>query len=370
MGAEMALRAAIELFHMPSRVRIARAEPLPTGVGLLLRIAAGEAEAEGTAIASTRRSRDLIRQAAIFFIEQVLLCPDSDSYRVLGADSQASSGELRRNMALLLKWLHPDKDPQGQRSVFASRVNQAWNDLKTPERRASYDESRGRVLAHQRSKTRGKSRTGASSNRMLASPRQPCASPMHIAKSQNLWSRAWLLLLSVAAMKRRSMALDTKMLTSYQPKYRSRGLKAILFAGIAAVLVWELVSRTFVAFSANVVPEQALHIRSHQSTALLDLAQKKLDAVDNSNQASRNVQERGSEANLGGAFLTDGFHDADRADARGIEQARRMAERALLSDPLNARALWILGQIADLSGDEPRSWRLMQASARSSLNET
>ena len=71
---------------MPSRVRIARAEPLPAGVDLLLRIAAGEAEAEGTAIASTGRSRDLIRQAAIFFIEQVLLCPNSDSYRVLGAD--------------------------------------------------------------------------------------------------------------------------------------------------------------------------------------------------------------------------------------------------------------------------------------------
>ena len=194
MGAEIALRAAIELFHMPSRVRIARAEPLPTGVDLLLRIAAGEAEAEGTAIASTGRSRDLIRQAAIFFIEQVLLCPNSDSYRVLGADSCASSGELRRNMALLARWLHPDKDPHGQRSVFASRVNQAWNDLKTPERRASYDEGRDRVLTQKRSKNRGKSRT----KRMLSSPRQLCVSLTHIAGSQRLLSRAWLFLLRVA----------------------------------------------------------------------------------------------------------------------------------------------------------------------------
>jgi hypothetical protein len=113
MGAEKALRAAIELFHMPSRVRIARAESLPTGVDLLLRIAAGEAEAEATAIASTGRSRDVIRQAAIFFIEQVLLCPTSDSYRILGADSCVSNSELRRNMALLVKWLHADRDPAG-----------------------------------------------------------------------------------------------------------------------------------------------------------------------------------------------------------------------------------------------------------------
>src|SRR5258705_5840643 len=159
------------------------------------------------------------------------------------------------------------------------------------------------------------------------------------------------------------MALDTKMSTSYQQKYRSRGLKPILFAGFAAVLVWEVISRTFVALLANVAPQQALHIRSQQSTALLGLAQNKLDALlDNSNQVSGNVQERRSEANLGAAFPPDGFHDADRADAEDIEQVRRMAEQALLSDPLNARALRILGQIADLSRDEPRSWQRMQDS--------
>jgi hypothetical protein len=45
-------------------------------------------------------------------------------------------------MALLLRWLHPDHDPQGARSVFAGRVTRAWNDLKTQERRATYDQSR------------------------------------------------------------------------------------------------------------------------------------------------------------------------------------------------------------------------------------
>ncbi len=193
MGSGHGIRVAIELLHVPSRVRIARTEPLPAGVDLLLRIAAGEAEAEGTAIASTGRPRELVRQAAIFFIEQVLLCPNSDSYRVLGADSQASSGELRRNMALLMKWLHPDKDPQGQRSVFASRVTRAWDDLKTPKRRASYDEG-GRIAAqiHVR-----KSRIASRSKRMLVSPRrrQRRVFVMHISDPQ---SRAWLFLLRVA----------------------------------------------------------------------------------------------------------------------------------------------------------------------------
>lgn len=200
VGAEMAIRAAIKLLQVPSRVRVTRAEPLPVGVDLLLRIAAGEAEAEETAITSTGRSRELIRQAAIFFIEQVLLCPNSDSYRVLGAASQASSCELRRNMALLLKWLHPDKYPQGQRAVFASRVTRAWDDLKTPERRASYDENRRVALAQKHPGIRHNLRSAASSERIPVSPRRRQRRPSiaHIAASQSLLSRALWFLLRVA----------------------------------------------------------------------------------------------------------------------------------------------------------------------------
>ena len=89
----------------------------------------------------------MVREAAAFFIEQILLYPDADSYRVLGARPGATYGELRRNMALLLRWLHPDLDPHGERTVFAARVTRAWNDLKTEERRAAYDRSCAIALA-------------------------------------------------------------------------------------------------------------------------------------------------------------------------------------------------------------------------------
>jgi hypothetical protein len=62
------------------------------------------------------------------------------------------------------------------------------------------------------------------------------------------------------------MALDTNS-TARQPHDLSRELKAIVFAGVAAVLVWEVDSRTFVAFLANLAPEQVPHIRWPQSTA-------------------------------------------------------------------------------------------------------
>jgi hypothetical protein len=139
MSDATALRIAIDLMHMPSRVRVVRSQPLPAGVHELLCIAAGEDDLQSAAMAWTGRSSEVLQKAAGFFIEQVLLCPNADSYRVLGASSKATNAELRRNMALLMRWLHPDIDHEGRRSMFASKVTLAWNDLKTPERRASYD---------------------------------------------------------------------------------------------------------------------------------------------------------------------------------------------------------------------------------------
>jgi len=140
MSDRVAVKIAIDLMHVPSQVRLFRSGPLPDGVPMLLRIAAGDDEAESTAALLTDRSRDIVRQAATFFVEQILFAPNADSYRVLGAAPQATAGELRRNVALLLRWLHPDMDPRGERSIFIGRVTTAWNDLKTPERRAAYDD--------------------------------------------------------------------------------------------------------------------------------------------------------------------------------------------------------------------------------------
>jgi DnaJ-like protein len=134
-----ALKLAIELVHVPTRVRAMRSRALPHDIDALLQVAAGDEEALRKATATTGRTRDDVHKAAVFFIEQILFAPDADSYRVLGVGPGATPGELRRNMALLLRWLHPDLAPQGKQSTFACKVTGAWNDLKTAERRAAYD---------------------------------------------------------------------------------------------------------------------------------------------------------------------------------------------------------------------------------------
>lgn len=137
-----AVLSAVELLNMPSRVRLARLEPLPADVGLLLRLAAGDGDADTLATGLTERPVEFNRRAAAFFIEQILLSPESDSYRILGGSKLTPVEDLRRNMALLVRWLHPDIETAGERSIFVKRVTAAWEDLKTPERRLAYDAAR------------------------------------------------------------------------------------------------------------------------------------------------------------------------------------------------------------------------------------
>lgn len=162
MEGAAALNVAVDLIRVPSRVRRLRSRPLPEGVVILLRIAAGDQAAEQEAAAWTGRTPVTIREAAIFFIEQILLAPDADSYRVLGVEANATTEDLRRNMALLLKGMHPDR-MNGDRTLFARRVTSAWNALKTPERRSAYDaaqERSGRESASSAQKGGGGRRGG------------------------------------------------------------------------------------------------------------------------------------------------------------------------------------------------------------------
>ena len=138
---------AIDLMRAPANVRRVRSAPLPKDVNKLLAIAAGDEMVLGEAKAGTNRSGTSLREAAGFYIEQILLHPDADHYRVLGVQPGAANTELRRNMALLIRWLHPDQNNGAERSVFVARVTRAWNELKNDNRRAAYDLDRRRKNA-------------------------------------------------------------------------------------------------------------------------------------------------------------------------------------------------------------------------------
>ncbi|MBL8566240.1 MAG: hypothetical protein JNM89_11035 [Hyphomicrobiaceae bacterium] len=137
-----AISAALELVRKPVLVHAARGAPLPDGIATMLHIAVGHPEITAMASRSSGRSEDSLRQAAAFFIEQILLDPAADSYRRLGLDNKASPRELRLHMALLTRWLHPDAAATSDRALYATRLTSAWEDVKSGPRRDRYDQAR------------------------------------------------------------------------------------------------------------------------------------------------------------------------------------------------------------------------------------
>jgi hypothetical protein len=138
-----AVRAALYLIAVPSHCGQLRNAPLPDGVDALLRIVANDGDAIERCAERLEKTPTELREAAAFYLEQIILTPGADSYRVLGTQRHAPATELRRNLVLLCRWLHSDICEDLPRSIFFLRVMQAWNDLKTPERRAEYDAGLG-----------------------------------------------------------------------------------------------------------------------------------------------------------------------------------------------------------------------------------
>ena len=119
MSAPTALQQAFRLRDQPELLTDLQRAPLPPDMGGLIRIAIGEAAASESE-----------RMAAAGFLEQVCLHADADPRRRLALLAHDDLLVARTHHRLLIKWLHPDRNPD--HLVLAERVNSAWTALKNP----------------------------------------------------------------------------------------------------------------------------------------------------------------------------------------------------------------------------------------------
>ncbi|TXK65608.1 DnaJ domain-containing protein [Alkalisalibacterium limincola] len=134
-----ALETALALYQAPSLAAATRLRPVPGDVFEVIRIAAGDGEAIDAAVARSGVEATVVCEAAQLYLKHVLFDPDADHYRVLGVAPDADSAQIREHRRWLLKWLHPDRADEWD-AVYAARVQQAWQQLRDPARRAGYDE--------------------------------------------------------------------------------------------------------------------------------------------------------------------------------------------------------------------------------------
>jgi hypothetical protein len=113
-------------------------------------------------------------------------------------------------------------------------------------------------------------------------------------------------------------------------------VRATGLAAAGAILAWLVVSKSLVAFLAANAPQAALWLSPADPPALLTLAETGLDP----------------------------------AAGTSHEGVRAWAEAALAGDPVEPRALRILGQVAHAAGDAARARALMEAAARRSVQDS
>lgn len=133
-----ALEEALALLGSPLLAGVMRQRPLPPDVLVAIRAAASAEEAARQA-ALRQVQPQVIHDAAVLYLQTVVMHPQADHYRVLGAVRSASQRELRDHMTWMMKWLHPDRAADGWETASVERVTAAWQALKSPERRALYD---------------------------------------------------------------------------------------------------------------------------------------------------------------------------------------------------------------------------------------
>jgi hypothetical protein len=143
-----ALEVALALMRTPSMRVALRGRPLPDGVGEVIELAAGAPARVANAAARVGETPADVREAARFYVREVLLFAGADAYRVLGVAVDADDARVKLHHRHLQQWLHPDRDEQGWESAFAARVNMAWAELRSPSRRAAYDARRALQSAH------------------------------------------------------------------------------------------------------------------------------------------------------------------------------------------------------------------------------
>ncbi|MFO0991288.1 MAG: J domain-containing protein [Hyphomicrobiales bacterium] len=117
-----ALDVALDMVQRPLLARQAQTQPLPDDVLQLIRIAADSHEDIDWASRTRARSSREIREAAVMFLQQVLFHPGADSFRLMGLAPTATLADLQEHRKWLLKWLHPDRNPDKWESLLCRRV--------------------------------------------------------------------------------------------------------------------------------------------------------------------------------------------------------------------------------------------------------
>lgn len=145
--------------------------------------------------------------------------------------------------------------------------------------------------------------------------------------------------------------------------------RVAMLLSLALLLTWAVVTKSVVAYLADADSEITPRHPTATAAALVNSAEAKLNPI------SKRASEQGVTEDQQGMLPNSRLDENDNqslsinpTDSQSLVEIRSLLELALSKDPLNARAFNLLGQVAQLQGDEQRTEQLMQAAVRHSLH--
>lgn len=136
----------LALHRSPTLRHILRKQPLPGDIDLVMRLAAASQPLLDDTAERLSVDAATLLEAARFYLQQVLLEPGVDAYRILGTTPDAPLARIHEHYRLLQRWLHPDRRNAEGESPFAARLNWARQQLRNENARVAYDAMRVRQL--------------------------------------------------------------------------------------------------------------------------------------------------------------------------------------------------------------------------------
>jgi hypothetical protein len=163
-------------------------------------------------------------------------------------------------------------------------------------------------------------------------------------------------------------------------------LRTVLLAGCALLLAWLVVSRSLAAYLAEVAPQAALRLNAGQPEALINLADRMLNDSSGTNGRPGGADQTADPQKDAGTDMSGGADSAGANSALAnrafsafdlisqkqsidLPAVRAAAEAGLRLEPLNARALRLLGQASDAAKNDADAANFMQAAAKLSLHD-
>lgn len=132
-----ALSLAWEASRSPAVMAALRSAPLPPDISAVVQAAAGSGSLLERAAEALGVPASQLLTGLRTYLREVAMHADADAARMLALPPRADLETIRSHHRWLMHWLHPDRAGAAPDPAIASRINQAWQQL-----RPLWDESR------------------------------------------------------------------------------------------------------------------------------------------------------------------------------------------------------------------------------------